>query len=46
MATDHLKQLLILLLILWFIWYFFITPEKSDIKKPFIKQDSQLYRVK
>lgn len=35
MAMDHLKQLIILLIVLWFIWYFAIGPNK-DSSKPFI----------
>lgn len=41
MAMDHLKQLLILLIILWFVWYFAIPTKNAD--KPYILQDGTTY---
>jgi hypothetical protein len=41
MAMDHLKQLLILLVILWFVWYFAVPTKHVD--KPYILQDGTTY---
>ena len=36
MAMDHLKQAILLLIILWFVWYFTAGPNSASSKKPFI----------
>ncbi|MCX6753162.1 MAG: hypothetical protein NTW62_02350 [Candidatus Nomurabacteria bacterium] len=41
MAMDHLKQLLLLIVGLWFLWYFMIGPNK-DSTKPFINPPAPL----
>lgn len=37
MALNHLKGLLFLIAILWFVWYLAIGPSAKDTDKPFIK---------
>ena len=37
MAWDHLKGIIIILVILWFVWFFTGGPQRAGNDKPFIK---------
>ena len=37
MAFQHLKGLILILIILWFVWFFFGGPQRDTKNDPFIK---------
>jgi len=42
MAWDHLKGLIIILIILWLVWFFTGGPSRGDTDKPFLKPPAPL----
>ncbi|MFA6324701.1 MAG: hypothetical protein WCX46_00515 [Candidatus Paceibacterota bacterium] len=42
MAWEHLKGIIVILIVLWLVWFFAGGPEKGQTDKPFIKPAAPL----